>query len=50
MIEQGDGRWAEAESHYRRELAEAERLAQDFPDRPEFRRELAQPAATWAAC
>ena len=28
--------------HYRHELAEAERLTQDFPDRPEFRRELAR--------
>ena len=33
---------ADSEAHYRRELAEAERLTQDFPDRPEFRRELAR--------
>ena len=40
-LERETGRPAECEAHWRRMLAEAERLAQDFPDRPEYRRLLA---------
>ena len=35
-------RLADAETHLRRELPLVERLAQDFPDQPEHRRELAR--------
>ena len=42
LIEQDTGRLADAEAHLRRELPLVERLAQDFPDRPEYRRVLAR--------
>ena len=50
MIQQGDGRWAEAESHYRRELAEAERLTQISRTGPSSVASWREPAGTWAAC
>ena len=42
MIEESDGRLAEAANHLRSELPLVERLSQDFSDRPEHQRELAR--------
>ena len=41
MIEERIGLLADAEKHYRLEWPLAERLAQDYPERPEYRRVLA---------
>ena len=41
-IEHDTGRLADAEAHLSRELPLADRLTQDFPDRPEYRRVLAR--------
>ncbi len=42
LIEESDGRLAEASVHLYRELPLVERLSQDFSDRPEHQRELAR--------